>query len=100
MSIEKKFLKSKPVGKVKFSLSGEEYNNAESICVSGDFNDWNPTSTPMKKSKGVWSVTLDLETGKEYQFRYLINNQAWENEPGADKTAPSGHGSLNSVVVL
>jgi 1,4-alpha-glucan branching enzyme len=101
MSIEKKTLKSKPVCKVKFSLSGESYINAETICVSGEFNEWNSYSTPMKKSKsGVWSATIDLETGKEYQFRYLINNQNWENDPEADKTAPSGHGSVNSVVVV
>jgi 1,4-alpha-glucan branching enzyme len=101
MSIERKKLKSKPICKVKFSLSGESYNNAETMCVSGEFNDWSPDSTPMKKSKvGVWSVTVDLETGKEYQFRYLINNQNWENDPDADKSVPSGHGSVNSVIVL
>lgn len=101
MSIEKKYLKSKPVCKIKFSLSGDSYNHAESICVSGEFNEWSPDSTPMKKTKnGVWSVAIDLETGKEYQFRYLINNQNWENDPDADKTAPSGHGSVNSVVVV
>ena len=101
MSIEKKFLKAKPVCKVKFSLSGDSYNTASSILVLGDFNNWQMGETPMKKSKTeVWSVSLDLETGKEYQFRYLIDGTTWENDPEADKFVPSGLGSENSVLAL
>ena len=101
MSIEKKFLKAKPVCKVKFSLSGDSYNSASSILVLGDFNNWQLGETPMKKAKTeVWSVSLDLETGKEYQFRYLIDGTTWENDPEADKFVPSGLGSENSVLAL
>jgi len=101
MSIEKKLLKAKPVCKVKFSLSGEQYNSATSILLVGDFNDWQIGETAFKKAKtGVWSVTLDLETGKEYQFRYLIDGNNWENDPEADSFVASGHGSENSVLSL
>ncbi|MCK9422225.1 MAG: isoamylase early set domain-containing protein [Bacteroidales bacterium] len=101
MSIEKKFLKAKPVCKVKFSLSGDQYSSASSILLVGDFNNWKMGETPLKKTKtGSWSTTLDLESGKEHQFRYLIDGSNWENDPEADKYAPSGLGSENSVLVL
>lgn len=101
MSIEKKFLKSKPVCKVKFSLSGEHYNSASSVILVGDFNNWQIGETPLKKSKtGIWSVTLDLEASKNHQFRYLIDGTKWENDPEADKFIPSGLGSENSVIEL
>ncbi|MEI7980112.1 MAG: isoamylase early set domain-containing protein [Bacteroidota bacterium] len=101
MSIEKKFLKAKPVCKVKFSLSGDQYNSASSILLVGDFNNWQIGETPLKKAKtGGWSATLDLETGKEHQFRYLIDGSNWENDPEADKYLPSGLGSENSVLAL
>lgn len=101
MSIEKKFLKAKPVCKVKFSLEGELYKNATSIVLVGDFNAWQIGETPLKKAKtGSWSVTLDLESGKEYQFRYLIDGNNWENDPQADSFIPSGLGSENSVLSL
>ena len=102
MSIEKKSLKAKPVSKVKFSLSGDQYTSASSILLVGDFNSWQIGETPLKKTKttGVWSVSLDLETGKEYQFRYLIDGTNWENDPEADKFVPSGLGSENSVITL
>ena len=101
MSIEKKFLKAKPVCKVKFSLSGDQYKSASSILLVGDFNNWQIGETPLKMSKtGVWSVSLDLETGKEHQFRYLIDGTNWENDPEADTFIPSGLGSENSVLAL
>ncbi len=101
MSIEKKFVKTKPVCKVKFALSGDQYTSASSILLVGDFNNWQLGETPLKKAKtGIWSVSLDLETGKEYQFRYLIDGTIWENDPEADKYVPSGLGSENSVLAL
>lgn len=101
MSIEKKFLKVKPVCKVKFYLSGERYKDASSILLVGSFNDWHIGETPFKKAKnGTWSVTVDLESGKSHQFRYLIDGNIWENDPEADQFLPSGLGSENSVVNL
>ena len=101
MSLEKKFLKAKPVCKVKFALSGDQYKSASSILLVGDFNNWQLGETPFKMAKtGIWSVSLDLETGKEYQFRYLIDGTNWENEPEADRFIESGLGSENSVLVL
>ncbi|MDP1622710.1 MAG: isoamylase early set domain-containing protein [Bacteroidales bacterium] len=101
MSLEKKFVKAKPVCKVKFSLSGDQYKSASSILLVGDFNHWQIGETPLKKAKtGVWSVSLDLETGKEHQFRYHIDGNNWENDPEADKFVPSGFGSENSVLAL
>ncbi|MCX6304688.1 MAG: isoamylase early set domain-containing protein [Bacteroidetes bacterium] len=101
MSIEKKILKAKPLCKVKFSLSGDQYKSASSILLVGDFNNWQLGETSLKKAKtGVWSVALDLETGKHYQFRYLIDGTNWENDPEADSFIPSGLGSENSVLSL
>jgi len=101
MSIEKKVLKAKPVCKVKFSLSGDQYKSASSILLMGDFNNWQMGETPLKISKtGIWSVSLELETGKEYQFRYLIDGTIWVNDSESDKYVPSGLGSENSVLAL
>lgn len=101
MSIEKKFLKAKPVCKVKFSLAGETYKTASSILLVGDFNNWQLGETPMKQAKtGDWSVTVDLETGRAHQFRYLIDGTRWENDAEADTFVASGLGSENSVLSL
>ena len=81
MAIKKQFLKSKPVCKVTFSIPEKE---ATSVSVVGNWNNWNPKKQPLKKLKnGKFTGTIDLETGKDYQFRYLIDGQ-WKNEQDAD----------------
>lgn len=102
MSLKKKFLKSKPVCKVTFRLPAEAAETAENVVLVGDFNEWNPENGyEMKQLKnGSFKTTIDLETGKEYQFRYLIDNSTWENDWEADKYVANEYGEDNSVVVL
>lgn len=102
MSIKKQFLKSKPVCKVTFRIPEEMGNSARTAHVVGEFNNWNFLSTPMKKLKnGAFTATLDLEKGREYQFRYLLDKKSWENDADADKFIPTPYGdSENSVIVL
>jgi 1,4-alpha-glucan branching enzyme len=102
MSIKKQYLKSKSVCKVTFRLSWEEVGSAGSANIVGEFNNWNIYATPMKKLKnGSFTVTIDLESNREYQFRYLLDDKVWENDGEADKyvSHPYGDGE-NSVVVV
>ncbi|WP_027722493.1 isoamylase early set domain-containing protein [Maridesulfovibrio zosterae] len=100
MAISKKFLKTKPVCKVKFEVSNEQVENGEAIYIVGDFNEWSEKSTPMKKLKsGKYTVTLDLEVGREYQFRYLAGKNIWFNESEPDRTASTPYAGVENSVV-
>ena len=102
MSLKKQYLKTKPVCKVTFSLPGVAVGCAANVTLVGDFNNWSYDATTMKKSRnGSFSVTIELEIGKEYQFRYLVDGFRWENDWEADKYVPTAFGdSENSVVVV
>ncbi|OEU52714.1 MAG: glycoside hydrolase [Desulfobacterales bacterium S3730MH5] len=102
MMIKKQYLKSKPVCKVTFRLAGEAAGSAGSANIVGEFNDWNIYATPMRKLKnGSFTLTIDLEPNREYQFRYLLDDEIWENDEEADKYISNPYGdSENSVVVL
>ncbi|RMG25940.1 MAG: glycoside hydrolase [Bacteroidetes bacterium] len=102
MSIKKKFLKSKPVCKVTFKLDKKVVPQAEKVYLVGDFNNWDKQAVPMKSLKsGGFTTTLDLESGREYQFRYLVNGESWIDEPEADKYAETPFEDVkNSVVVV
>jgi len=102
MSIKKQYLKTKPVCKVTFRISEEIGNSAGIAHVVGEFNNWDFYSTPMKKlKKGAFTATLNLEKGREYQFRYLLDNKIWENDASADGSKPTPFGdSENSVIAL
>ena len=97
--IKKQFLKSKPVCKATFTFPAEAAPEAKTVEVVGDFNNWNTQeAVTMKKQKDVFKAVVELETGKEYQFRYLIDGQAWENDWEADAYVSTPYGVENSVV--
>jgi 1,4-alpha-glucan branching enzyme len=100
MSLKKQYLKTKPVCKVTFRLSPKEVSGAGHVHVVGEFNNWSTRQNPMKKLKdGAFTLTLDLETGRGYQFRYLVDNKNWINDPAADKYVPSGFSDCENAVV-
>ncbi len=101
--MEKTFTKNKPVCKVTFSFPIEATGNTKKLFLVGDFNVWNETDISMTKSvkEGIFKKTLELETGKDYQFKYLSEEQVWYNDYFADWYAPSAFSGIeNSVVSL
>jgi len=100
--MKKKYLKSKPICKVSFSLPKAAAEKAKDVRIVGDFNNWDSKTHKMKKLKnGSFTSTIDLPVGAEYEFRYLIDNEAWENDWEADKYVPTTFfDAENSVVVV
>ena len=100
MSLQKQFLDKKQACKVTFCLPKEAVNGAKEVKILGDFNQWDPESgVRMKAKNGEYSASIELESGKEHQFRYLLDNETWENDWAADKYVPTPYGVENSVVV-
>jgi 1,4-alpha-glucan branching enzyme len=83
-------------------LNQEEAQNAEKVQLLGDFNDWNvEEAIDLKKFKnGTYKTTLDLETAKSYQFKYLIDSEKWENDQEADSYVNNGIDADDNFVVV
>ena len=98
--IQKTFIETngRKVARVTFTVPGRPRMKA--IYLVGDFNDWNPTSHPLRRNgKGQWTLTLELELGHAYQFRYLSDDQEWMYDSQADAYVTNPHGTHNFVVV-
>ena len=103
MSLKKQYLKSKPLCKVTFSMDKEAVAGASQVDLLGEFNSWNKADAiDMKKLKnGTFKVTIDLPSGSEFQYKYLLDGEKWMVDNSADKYVPSGLGTEeNAVVVL
>ena len=99
MSIKKKYLASKPECKVTFKLSKDIAGSYNEVSLVGSFNDWDPKATTMKKLKaGDFTVTINLEKDKDYEFKYLADSKAWLNDEDADKLVANEFQGENSVV--
>lgn len=102
MSTTKKYLKSKPLCKVTFKLPKGIAVGAKEVALLGEFNNWSPATHILEGSKdGSFKTTIDLETGKSYEYRYLIDGAKWVNDDAPDSLTASGIGEeLNSVLSL
>lgn len=85
------------LGKARVTFTMPAAIRATTFYVVGDFNGWNATATPLNKSEQGWSVSIDLEVGRSYQYRYLVDGR-WFNDWNADDYEPNEHGGDNSVV--
>ena len=97
----KKATASKSTTKVTLSLPKEAVATAKTVIVVGDFNNWSTDEgIALKKQKdGSFGTTVELEAGKEYQYRFLLNGEVWANAWDAPKYVASPFGVDNSVVV-
>jgi 1,4-alpha-glucan branching enzyme len=98
--IHKEPAKEKDKANVTFILPSNIW--AERVNVVGEFNDWDTRATPMirNRSDANWKVTLELQTGKRYRFRYLIDGREWLNDWHADDHIENPYGSYDSIVDL
>ena len=68
------------------------------VGIAGDFNNWNPASTPLSKHQelGVWQACIDIPPGR-YRYRLVVDGQ-WVKDPYNPTTETNPFGELNSVL--
>ena len=72
---------------------------ATHVTLVGDFNNWSRSAHPLEHSlHNGWRITLQLERGHAYQYRYLLEDREWCNDCNADRYAPNPFGGYNSIV--
>lgn len=100
MSLKKTFSSDGKKCTVVFTLNAEAAAGSEKVYLAGDFNSWDKTSIPMKKGPdGSFSVKKQLDTNMEYQFRYCLDGNRWENDWKADKYVRSEIANDDNSVV-
>ncbi|MEQ1677114.1 MAG: isoamylase early set domain-containing protein [Chitinophagaceae bacterium] len=95
--VQKTYYKTKDYCKVKFSFKVEE---AETIEILGLNHDWENAVTMSRKKDGTFSADVNLPKDSTHEFKYLINEKEWVNEPEADTEKPNVYGGTNSVISL
>lgn len=74
------------------------YPRASSVQIAGDFNNWQPSKTPMKRvgDSGIWQTKLKLPQGK-YRYRLVVDGQ-WQQDPYNERTEVNPFGEYNSIL--
>lgn len=74
------------------------YPRAERVELAGDFNNWQPSQTPLEKmnESGMWQIKLPMGKGR-YRYRLVVDGR-WQQDPYNEMTEVNPYGECNSVV--
>ncbi len=53
----------------------------------------------IRRANGASVAEVNLEAGREYQYRFFVNGVTWIVDPKADRNAIHLYGGENSVVI-
>ncbi|MDP7070334.1 MAG: alpha-amylase family glycosyl hydrolase [Phycisphaerales bacterium] len=79
-----------------FTLQGHQ--DAEHVALAGDFNGWNPSTTPMHRGNSGWHMALPLEPGVR-RYKFVIDGR-WIPDPQNPDREHDGHGGNNTILRL
>jgi chromosome partitioning protein len=78
-------------------LFAAKFVDAKKVLIAGDFNGWQPISTPMVlESSGQWRMKLPLPPGR-YRYRFVVDGK-WMTDPNNKYVETNQFGELNNVV--
>jgi 1,4-alpha-glucan branching enzyme len=88
-------------GKARVTFTVDPRVGAQAVAVCGEWNEWSADADVMHRdAQGGFSVTVDLDAGRAYRFRYLLDGRRWDNDWAADAYVRNDFGGDDSVVDL
>ncbi|MEX2574666.1 MAG: glycogen-binding domain-containing protein [Balneolaceae bacterium] len=76
-------------------------DEAETVAVAGDFNNWDPVSLDREyvDGKPVWIGLVPVLRG-EQRYMFIKDGKEWVTDPLAEITRDDGFGNKNAVLIL
>jgi chromosome partitioning protein len=73
---------------------------ARQVAIAGDFNGWDPATTPLKRDEalGVMQTCVPVPPGR-YRYRLVVDGQ-WVQDPYNSYVESNPFGELNNIVVV
>ena len=74
---------------------------ANSVSLAGDFNRWNYAAAPLSKDEsGLWFTEIAAPGRGHYQYKFVLDEHRWVEDPSNGLKARDNHGGLNSLLVI
>lgn len=73
---------------------------AQQIFLAGDFNQWDPNTTPLKKDRDgkSWKTRLKLSPGR-YEYKFWVDGQ-WVEDCKNKLSSLNPFGTANSILEI
>ena len=75
------------------------HDTARSVALAGDFNGWNPAEAAfVKQANDLWRAEIEMPAAGSYEYKFVVNDDHWMDDPSNGVKVPDNHGGFNSVV--
>lgn len=71
----------------------------QTVCLSGDFNDWSPNTHCLEQNGDIWRIKVFLSPGR-YKYAFVLDGTHWTPDPNAFLLENDGFGTKNSVLIV
>jgi 1,4-alpha-glucan branching enzyme len=76
-------------------------DEARRVSLAGDFNGWDIASNLLTKdTSGLWLCKFATPGPGSYQYKFVIDDKRWIEDPSNGMKVVDGFGGLNSVLVV
>jgi len=83
--------------KVRVTFTMPTIDGCSCMYLVGRFNEWNESVYRMQRANdSMWALTLELESGREFQYCFRTNDGTWLKDP----TAPHAYHLFESETAL
>lgn len=91
-----------PQHAVTFQVDMQNEGSVSSMNLSGTFNGYNTSATPMTQigSTGVWTATINLVEGNSYNYKFVKNGGSYENNIPSGTCNPGGAGGNDRRITV
>lgn len=72
---------------------------ATQVTLRGSWNGWQ-AGPPMTNLKGSWEEKIPRPLPGVYQYKFVINEQTWIDDPANPLKIPDGFGGFNSLLLI
>ncbi|WP_407556704.1 hypothetical protein [Winogradskyella sp. 4-2091] len=75
-----------------------DFEDANTVILSGDFNNWSENDYVMTKTENCWTYTKRLSGGKHH-YKFIVDGK-WFTDPHNSVKEYDGEGNINSVCMV
>jgi L-ascorbate metabolism protein UlaG (beta-lactamase superfamily) len=76
-------------------------DNAKTVSVAGDFNNWDKTKDMMVRDEDrIWNIEIYFPLPGTYRYKFVIDGEIWTPDPNNDRQENDGYMGMNSIFIV
>ena len=76
-------------------------DTASKVCLSGDFNDWQPDQIVFgKQPSGFWQAEIKVLPAGKYRYKFIVDGKKWTEDASNGLKEADNFGGFNSILYL